>query len=267
MPQDAEQLAPLSVQRAFVVPFPMNRELAQGRWSSRLENGASGRDPPFASLKQLPASMGWASATVRGPPHRRKADRRFIGCLPNWRKHMGEKTKKISLFKSVGLLPALAVLILLVWSSRAMAKEPIVGFWRVTWTDASSGAVVLDVWDVWHSDHTETQDDTSPILFGNVCQGAWMSLGKRSFGLTHPAFNFLTSPENQEGLVDTTSSTLVLERVTVAIDGKTFKGTGIIKTIQGMNPLDPSAPLIGKPQTINLVGRRVTVDVSQLPPA
>ena len=119
----------------------------------------------------------------------------------------------------------------------------------------------------WHSDHTETQDDTSPILFGSVCQGAWVSLGRRTFGLTHPAFNFLTSPEDQEGLVDTTSSTLVLERVTVANDGKTFRGTGIIKTIQGMNPLNPAARVLGTPETINIVGKRVTVDVSQLPPS
>jgi hypothetical protein len=98
-------------------------------------------------------------------------------------------------------------------------------------------------------------------------QGAWISLGRRTFGLTHPAFNFLTSPEDQEGLVDTTTSALVLARVTVAADGKTFKGTGIIKTIQGMNPLDPAAPVIGTPEAINIVGTRVTVDVSQLPPS
>ena len=165
------------------------------------------------------------------------------------------------------MLSAITVLVLPVWSSIALADEPIVGFWQVTWTDATSRAIVLNVWDVWHSDHTETQDDTSPVLFGNVCQGAWVSLGRRTFGLTHPAFNFLTSPEDQEGLVDRTSSTLVLERVTVAQDGKTFEGTGIIKTIQGMNPLNPAARILGTPETINIVGKRVTVDVSQLPPS
>jgi hypothetical protein len=175
--------------------------------------------------------------------------------------------KRRILFKSIRLLPAIAILVLPVWNSIASADEPIVGFWQVTWTDATSKAVVNNVWDVWHSDHTETQDDTSPILFGNVCQGAWISLGKRTFGLTHPAFNFLTSPEDQEGLVDTTNSALILERVAVAKDGKTFNGTGIIKTIQGMNPLDPAALVIGTPETINIVGTRVTVDVSQLPPS
>ena len=174
--------------------------------------------------------------------------------------------KRRILLKSIRLLPAIAILVLPVWSSRALADEPIVGFWQATWTDAASRDVVSNVWDVWHSDHTETQDDTTPILIGNVCQGTWISLGKRTFGLTHPAFNFLASPEDQEGLLDTTSSVLVLERVRVAADGKTFKGTGIIKTIQGMNPLDPAAPVIGT-EAINIVGTRVTVDVSQLPPS
>jgi hypothetical protein len=178
------------------------------------------------------------------------------------------RKKRIDPFRTLGLLAAaIAISVLPVWSSRALAEEPIVGFWQVTWTDASSGALVDNVWDVWHSDHTETGDDTSPILFGNVCQGAWISLGKRSFGLTHPAFNFLTSPEDQEGLVDSTNSALILERVTVAKDGKTFMGTGVIKTIQGMNPLDPAALVIGTPETINIVGTRVTVDASQLPPS
>lgn len=123
---------------------------------------------------------------------------------------MCTRKKGIDLFKSANLASAIALLMLLAWSSRARADEPIVGFWQVTWTDATNGAAVLNVWDTWHSDHTETQDDTSPILFGNVCQGAWISLGKRTFGLSHPAFNFLTSPEDQEGLVDTTNSALVL---------------------------------------------------------
>jgi hypothetical protein len=84
---------------------------------------------------------------------------------------MCTRKKRIDLFKTANLAPAIALLMLLAWSSRAWAHEPIVGFWQVTWTDATSGAVVLNVWDVWHSDHTETQDDTSPILFGNVWSG------------------------------------------------------------------------------------------------
>ena len=52
------------------------------------------------------------------------------------------------LLKSVGLLSAIVFLLPSVWSSMALADEPIVGLWYVTWTDATSRAVVLKVWDV-----------------------------------------------------------------------------------------------------------------------
>ena len=35
-----------------------------------------------------------------------------------------------------------------------------------------------------------------------VCQGAWKSLGERTYGLTHPAFNYLAP----NGQLDTGSS-------------------------------------------------------------
>jgi hypothetical protein len=146
----------------------------------------------------------------------------------------------------------------------ARADEPIVGLWQVTWTDADTHEVVLKVWDVWHADRTETQNDTGPILIGNVCQGAWTKLGDRTYGLTHPAFNFLTAPEDQEGQPDPNSSALILERVTVSKDGNSLQGTGIYKTIQGMDPLDPNATVLGS-ENLVITGKRVQVDKSQLP--
>jgi hypothetical protein len=148
-------------------------------------------------------------------------------------------------------------------ASAARADEPIVGLWQVTWTDADTHEVVSKVWDVWHADRTETQNDTGPILIGNVCQGAWTKLGERTYGLTHPAFNFLTA-EDQEGQPDPNSSALILERVTVSKDGNSLQGTGIYKTIQGMDPLDPNATVLGSENLI-ITGKRVQVDKSQLP--
>ena len=146
----------------------------------------------------------------------------------------------------------------------AGVQEPIVGLWQVTWTDADTHQVVLNLWDAWHADRTEMQNDTTPILIGNVCQGAWIPLGNRTYGLTHPAFNFLSAPEDQEGQPDPGSSALVLERVVVAKDGKTFEGTGIYKTIAGMDPLDPNAAVLNS-ENLVITGKRVQVDASQLP--
>ena len=144
------------------------------------------------------------------------------------------------------------------------ADEPIVGLWQVTWRDADTHEVVLKVWDVWHADRTETQNDTTPILIGNVCQGAWIPLGNRTYGLTHPAFNFLTEPEDQEGQPDPNSSALILERVTVSNDGNSYQGKGIFKTIAGMDPLDPTAAVLSS-ENLTITAKRVQVDTSQLP--
>ena len=153
--------------------------------------------------------------------------------------------------------------IMMTAANTARADEPIVGLWQVTWTDADTHEVVAKVWDVWHADRTETQNDTGPILIGNVCQGAWEKLGDRTYGLTHPAFNFLTA-EDHEGEPDPNSSALILERVTVSKDGNSLQGTGFYKTIQGMDPLDPNATVLGS-ENLTITGKRVQVDKSQLP--
>src|SRR5215469_10000817 len=121
-----------------------------------------------------------------------------------WRK------KRTILSKSLALPAAIAILMLPVWSSITLAAQPIVGLWQVTWTDPFNGQVINLVWDTWHSDRTETQNDStnsissaeSPVGGSNVSQGAWLPLGNRTYGLTHPAFNFLDSPEDQEGNLD-----------------------------------------------------------------
>ena len=176
---------------------------------------------------------------------------------------MRGKTKRLRL---AGLLAA-ALTLTTMGSSRAWADEPIVGFWHAKWTDATTGAVVNDLWDAWHSDHTEMQNDIGPILGGFVCQGAWTSLGKRTYGLTHPVFNYLyppSSPEDQEGVEDTTSSTLVLEKVTVSKDGNSFQGTGFIKQISGTDAEDPKAKVLST-ESIIISATRIIVDKSQLP--
>jgi hypothetical protein len=153
--------------------------------------------------------------------------------------------------------------IIMTAANTARADEPIVGLWQVTWTDADTHDVVSKVWDVWHADRTETQNDTGPILIGNVCQGTWIPLGNRTYGLTHPAFNFLTA-EDHEGEPDPNSSALILERVTVSKDGNSLQGTGFYKTIQGMDPLDPNATVLYS-ENLVITGKRVQVDQSQLP--
>ena len=145
-------------------------------------------------------------------------------------------------------------------------REPTVGFWQVTYKDATTGDVILHVWEAWHGDRTEMQNVSANPISGNVCQGAWVPLGRRTYGLNHPAYIFLTTPEDQEGQLNPSYSIDILARVTVNKSGDKFTGTGIIKVIEGIDPLDPTAPVLGS-ENITMTGKRVTVDVSQLPPA
>jgi hypothetical protein len=149
-------------------------------------------------------------------------------------------------------------------ASRACADEPIVGLWLATWTDhtggPSEGTVVAKLWDVWHADRTETQNDNGPVIIGFVCQGAWKPLGNRTYFLSHPAFNYVGA----DGHLDTTSSGVIYEKVTVSKDGNSFEGTGLIKSFTGTDPFDPSATVIGS-FPIKIKGKRVVPDPGQLP--
>jgi hypothetical protein len=169
------------------------------------------------------------------------------------------------------LIGALLLAVLGLGGSSALADEPIVGYWQVTFKDASTGEVVLHVWEAWHSDRTEMQNVSANPIGGNVCQGVWVPLGQRTYGLNHPAFLFFVEgefpfpSEDQEGQLESVSID-ILARVAVDKSADTFAGTGIIKVIDGIDPLDPSASVLAT-QNLIITGKRVKVDVSQLPPA
>ena len=173
---------------------------------------------------------------------------------------MAGKYRIPGVWRTWAIIAGFALVLLGAASTTARADEPIVGLWQATWTDAGTRGVVANVWDVWHSDHTETQNDSGPVIAGFVCQGAWTSLGQRTYGLTHPSFNYVGA----NGQLDTTSVSLIFEKVTVSKDGKTFAGPGIIKVLSGIDPFDPNATVLFT-EKINISAKRVTVDTSQLP--
>ena len=173
---------------------------------------------------------------------------------------MTQKYSSFRIFRNFAIAAVFALLLLGATSTSVRAHEPIVGLWQATWTDADTNDVVLNLWDAWHSDHTEIQNDSTDVIKGFVCQGAWTSLGRRTYGLTHPSFNYVGA----NGQLDKTSVGLISEKVTVSKDGKTFAGPGIIKVLSGIDPFDPSATVLFT-ENINISAKRVTVDTSQLP--
>src|SRR5580658_5680960 len=75
---------------------------------------------------------------------------------------------------------------------QAIFGEPIVGLWEITATGSGDTAGFIDnVFSGWTSDGLEFDQDTAaPILTGYVCYGTWIKLGAKTYGLTHPFFDY-----------------------------------------------------------------------------
>jgi len=76
--------------------------------------------------------------------------------------------------------------------SAAWAQEPIVGLWEITATGSGSSAGFADnVFTGWTSDGLEfDQDIVAPTIAGYVCYGHWIKLKGRTYGLTHPFYDY-----------------------------------------------------------------------------
>ena len=128
--------------------------------------------------------------------------------------------------------------------SPGFSEHPsIVGLWKVTLT---SGGSVIDVgFDAWHSDGTETLNDSSPIS-NHICLGVWTQTARREFRLKHPAFRYA----DDGSLIGTL---LLRETNMVNRSGDRFTGTFSIEFFD----LDGNSIFQGSGE---IVGERVTPD-------
>ena len=158
--------------------------------------------------------------------------------------------------------------------------EPIVGGWEMTF---SVGGTIVDyIFIQFHSDGTEMENDITDVLSGNVCLGVWRKLSDRTYGDTHPSFNFygynthpggvlfdnpVTPPSGvfpNTGLAGQSDGTLgvLFYRLTVSEDAQTLSGK---VNYELCNPLDFSTATCSSPTTLDVSGKRITVNTSQLP--
>jgi len=101
--------------------------------------------------------------------------------------------------------------------------EPIVGFWKVTFTSAGTtgipdGTVIDQAYSQWHSDGTEIMNSSRPPVTQSFCLGVWKKVGGLRYKLNHFALSFdansnLIGPAN------------IREDVTLSVGGRTFSGT------------------------------------------
>jgi hypothetical protein len=92
------------------------------------------------------------------------------------------------------------------------------GLWKTVFV--AGGAVINLGFNTWHSDGSEWALDSTPgPVQGNVCPRAWEKVGRRTYAMVHPAFNYDPSG------VNVTSIFIERLRVTISPDGETFEGT------------------------------------------
>jgi hypothetical protein len=95
---------------------------------------------------------------------------------------------------------------------------PIVGLWDIKFL--ADGQVVDEGFDIWHSDKTETLNDTPPPATGNVCLGVWTRTGRNRFKLKHPSWLYDEATNTQ-----IIGQAIIREEVMVGRSGNTFAGT------------------------------------------
>jgi hypothetical protein len=146
------------------------------------------------------------------------------------------------------------------WNEQAT----IVGLWHVNYTANSDDNFppggpyppppfpFLESFKTWHADGTEFENAFLPPAGGNICFGVWKDMGKGTFKLHHIGLMFATDGSLSSIFTDD-------ETVTVASDGKTYKGTFDFKlwppSFTAVGAGTPIAEVKGA-----MAGTRITVD-------
>lgn len=98
----------------------------------------------------------------------------------------------------------------------APAKSSIVGLWHVVHTQ-SSGDLLFEGFDIWHSDGTEEEIANIPPATGPICFGVWAQNGKQVQLLIHTTFTY--------DLNNNPTGTIVLtETNKLSKDGNSYSG-------------------------------------------
>jgi hypothetical protein len=140
----------------------------------------------------------------------------------------------------------------------------IVGLWHVLYTATSDDNFppggptpptpfpFLESFKTWHGDGTEFENAFLPPAGGNICFGVWKDLGDHRVKLHHIGLMF--APDGSISSIFTDDET-----VTVASDGKTYKGMFVFK----LWPSSYDAVGVGVPISEvkgTMAATRITVD-------
>ena len=159
--------------------------------------------------------------------------------------------------KIAATLNVAVVALLALGASASFAEEPIVGLWQSK--VMYDGTVLENVIAAWTADGLEFEDYALPILEGHICYGHWVKLQRRTYGQTHPYYEY---DPNSGGWAGT--SGVIYYTVTVSKDGKTYSGK--VSGKSGVPGPDPYAAGGTSYSGLTVTATKVEVDTSQLPP-
>lgn len=171
---------------------------------------------------------------------------------------MNESNRSLKGSSMATLIAAVALALLGLGAPSALAEEPIVGLWQaaIKYDDITLENVIT----AWTSDGLEVEDYALPVLEGHICYGHWIKLQGRTYGQTHPYFEYDQSTGKWTG-----TSGIIYYTVTVSNDGKTYNGKVSGKFgVPGPNPYASGGTSYSG---LTITATKVAVDVSQLPPA
>jgi len=110
---------------------------------------------------------------------------------------------------------------LLLVSSQA-SDDPIVGFWKVTFT---AGTTTIDsAYVQWHSDGTEIMNSGRPPQNGDFCLGVWEKTGRSRYKLNHFALGNVIDPTNPTQIGPPGGPTQIVEDIILSRDGNHYVG-------------------------------------------
>ena len=140
--------------------------------------------------------------------------------------------------------------------------DPIVGFWKVTFTAEGNkdgppdGAPIDSGFVQWHSDGTEIMNSGRPPQNGDFCLGVWEKTGRSRYKLNHFALGNVIDPTNPTVIGPPGGPTQIVEDIILSRDGNHYTG---------MFTLDAyDTPANGNKLLAHIVGvitaTRITVD-------
>jgi hypothetical protein len=131
------------------------------------------------------------------------------------------------------------------------SNDPIVGFWKVTFTAEGNKEGPPDDTPIdsgyvqWHSDGTEIMNSGRPPQNGDFCLGVWERTGRSRYKLNHFALGNVIDPTNPTQIGPPGGPTQIVEDIILSRDGNHYTGMFTLDAYDTNHVLLPGGHIIG----------------------